>query len=132
MNKVVLIGNLTRDPDVRSTSSGVNVAQLGLAVSRRFANKEGVRETDFFTIIAWRQNADFCGKYLKKGNRIAVEGSIQVRDYTDKSGAKRQAFEIIADNIENLTPRQQGEQQVQNTGGMSDGFTPVDDGSLPF
>lgn len=136
MNKVILIGNLTRDPEMHTTPNGVNVAQMGLAVSRRFANKEGVRETDFFNIVAWRQTADFCCKYLKKGNRIAVEGSIQMRDYTDKSGAKRTACEIIADSIESLISRQNGEQgtsqQAAQQPTVPSGFTPSDEEDLPF
>lgn len=141
MNKVILIGNLTRDPEMHTTPSGVVVAQLGLAVSRRYAGKDGQRETDFFNVVAWRQNADFASKYLHKGNRVAIEGSIQMRQYTDKSGANRTVYEIIADNIDNLTPRAQGEQPpatgTAQTGGnafAASAFTevPANEADLPL
>ena len=81
MNKVFLIGNLTRDPELSTTNSGISVCRISIAVSRRFANADGSRETDFFNVTAWRGTADNCAKFLKKGNKIAVSGSIQTRNY---------------------------------------------------
>ena len=79
MNRVILVGNLAADPESRTTQSGIPQCTLRLAVQRRFANQQGVREADFFTIICWRQTAEFCSRYLSKGRKIAVEGSLQTR-----------------------------------------------------
>lgn len=98
MNKAFLIGRLTQDPEMRTTPNGVSVCTLRLAVNRRFKREE----TDYFTVIAWRGLADNCGKYLVKGQQIAVEGEIQTRSYEGKDGIKRTAVEIQADNIEFL------------------------------
>ena len=99
MNKVYLIGNLTRDPELSTTTSGVSVCRLSIAVSRRFSNADGERETDFFTITAWRGTAENCAKFLKKGNKIAVSGSIQTRNYERADGTKGFAVDIIADEV---------------------------------
>ncbi|MBQ7978033.1 MAG: single-stranded DNA-binding protein [Clostridia bacterium] len=104
MNKVFLIGNLTRDPEMTTTNSGIQMCRFGIAVNRNFANAEGVRETDFFNITAWRSNAERCGKYLHKGNKVAIQGNIQVRNY-ESNGEKRTSVDIIVDEIEFLTPR---------------------------
>ncbi len=103
MNKVMLIGNLTRDPEVRATQTGVNVCNFSIAVNRR-KRADGVQETDFFNIVAWRQLADLCGKYLSKGRKVAVVGSIQTRTYEANDGTRRNAFDIVADEVEFLTP----------------------------
>lgn len=91
MNKVFLIGNLTKDPEMRSTQSGVAVCNFTIAVNRRFKNANGKQETDFLNVIAWRQLAELCGKYLVKGRKVAVTGSIQTRTYEAKDGSKRTA-----------------------------------------
>ena len=102
MNKVILIGNLAADPESLTTQSGVQQCTLRLAVQRRFANQQGQREADFFTIICWRQTAEFAARYLSKGRKIAVEGSIQNRSYTAQDGSKRYVTEINAEHIESL------------------------------
>lgn len=102
MNKVFLIGNVTRDPELSETNSGVAVCRLGLAVNRRFSSND---ETDFFNITAWRQLAERVAKYVKKGNKVAITGSIQMRNYEDSTGQKRTAVDIIADDVEFLTPK---------------------------
>ena len=94
MNKVYLIGNLTRDPELTTTTSGISVCRMSIAVGRRFSNAEGSRETDFFNVTAWRGTADNCAKFLKKGNKIAVSGSIQTRNYEKADGTK--AFQLIS------------------------------------
>ena len=99
MNKVILIGNLTRDPELTETPSGVAVCRFAIAVSRDYANADGTRETDFFNITVWRARAEVCGKYLKKGNKVAVVGSLQNRTYDDKDGNKRKSVEVVADNV---------------------------------
>ena len=143
MNKVIMIGNLANDPEARTTQSGISQSTFRIAVQRRFANQQGVREADFFTVIAWRQTADFCNRYLSKGRRIAVEGSIQNRSYDAQDGSKRYVTEIIADNIEALSSRNEDGGQPRRDNGptqppaqpappsMND-FTEVDDDELPF
>ena len=100
MNKAILIGNLANDPESRTTQSGIAQCTFRLAVQRRFANQQGVREADFLTIVCWRQTAELCARYLSKGRRVAVEGSIQTRSYDAQDGSKRWVTEIIADNFE--------------------------------
>ena len=145
MNKVILIGNLANDPEAFTTQSGVSRSTFRIAVQRRFANQQGVREADFFTIVAWRQTADFCNRYLTKGRKVAVEGSIQVRSYDAQDGSKRYVTEIIAENVEALGSRDEGsggQSRPRDNGptpppaqppqpSMND-FTEVDDDELPF
>jgi len=109
MNKCILIGNLTKDPELRSTPNGVSVCSFSIGVSRRFSNQNGERETDFFNIIVWRKQAENVAKYLRKGSQVAVSGQIQNRSYDDKDGNKRYITEIIADEVQFLrTPNQDG------------------------
>ena len=109
MNKVYLIGNLTRDPEMRSTQAGIPVCNFSIAVNRRFRNAQtGQQETDFFNIVAWRQLAELCSRYLAKGRKVAVSGSIQTRTYEAQDGSKRSAFDIVADEVEFLSSAQAG------------------------
>lgn len=104
-NKVLLIGNLTRDPEVRYTTSGIPVAHFALAVNRfRRSGTEGEssQEVDFINIVAWRRLAEICGEYLKKGRPVAIEGRLQIRSYTGRDGQKRTAAEVVADNMQML------------------------------
>lgn len=114
MNKVWLTGNLTRDPEMRSTSTGVPVCNFSIAVNRRFKNAQtGEQETDFFNIVAWRQLAELCSRYLAKGRKVAVFGSIQTRTYEDKNGGgKRTAFDIVADEVEFLSAAHGNDQEA--------------------
>ena len=105
MNKVILVGNLTRDPELKQTSSGISVCTFSLAVQRRFANAEGNREADFFNIVVWRQQGENCHRYLKKGSKAGVCGSLQTRTYEANDGSKRYVTEIVADEVECLTSR---------------------------
>lgn len=139
MNKVFLIGNLTRDPELSQTPTGVSVCRLSIAVGRRFSNAEGGRETDFFNVTAWRGNAENCAKFLKKGNKVAVAGSIQVRNYERQDGSKGTAVDIVADEVEFLTSRNDGGDNGSTEGGMGVGSTgpvsdlqPISDDDLPF
>lgn len=124
MNKVFLIGNLTRDPELTTTASGIQMCRFGIAVNRNYSNADGVRETDFFNITAWRGNAEKCGKYLHKGNKVAISGNIQIRTY-ESNGEKRTSTDIIVEDIEFLTPRSGGES------GGSAPFEPADNHSTP-
>ena len=135
MNKVNLIGNLTRDPEISTTTGGISVCRMSIAVGRRFTNAEGGRETDFFNVTAWRGTADNCAKFLKKGNKIAVSGSIQTRNYERPDGTKGFSVDIVADEVEFLSSRNEGSAEggmsVGSTGPVSD-LQPVDDDNLPF
>lgn len=140
MNKVILIGNLTRDPELQTTNSGVSVCRFSLAVSRRFANAEGEREADFINVTVWRNQAEICHKYLKKGSKCAVVGRIQTSSYDAPDGSKRYSTDVVADEIEFVGSR--------NTSEGGETYTPtesktsskkesaeleeIDDDSLPF
>lgn len=104
LNKVFLIGRLTRDPDLRYTPSGVQVARFSLAVDRPFKKQDGTRETDFIDIVAWRQRAEFASNYLKKGKQILVEGALQVRSFVGQDGVKRRVAEVQAENFSFVGP----------------------------
>ena len=135
MNKVYLIGNLTRDPEVSTTTSGISVCRMSIAVGRRFPNAEGGRDADFFNITAWRGTADNCAKFLKKGNKIAVSGSIQTRTYDKADGTKGFSVDIIADEVEFLSSRNEGNAEGgASVGGASpvSDLQPIDDDNLPF
>ena len=105
MNKVFLIGNLTRDPELTETASGVAVCHFAIAVNRPYSSQEGERQTDFFNCTAWRGQAETIARYTKKGNKVAVNGSIQLRNYEDNQGVKRTAVDIIVQDVEFLTPK---------------------------
>lgn len=145
MNRAILIGNLASDPESRTTQSGIAQCSFRLAVQRRFKGANGERETDFLPIVCWRQTAEFAQKYLAKGRKVAVEGSIQTRSYDAQDGSKRYVTEIIADSVEAVGGREDGAQNAQNAQNVQNargaqkpaqnrqmGFTEVNDDELPF
>ena len=99
LNKIILMGRLTRDPELRRTQSGTAVTSFSLAVDRDFKSQSGEKETDFIDIGAWRGTAEFVSKYFTKGRMAVVEGRLQIRDWTDRDGGKRRSAEVIADNV---------------------------------
>lgn len=99
LNKIIIMGRLTRDPELRKTGNGTAVAAFTLAVDRDFKSQGGERETDFIDIEAWRNTAEFVSKYFGKGRMAVVEGRLQVRDWTDKDGNRRRSYEVVADNV---------------------------------
>ena len=99
LNCAVIMGRLTADPELRTTTSGISVTSFSVAVDRSYVRPGEERQTDFINVVAWRQTAEFVTRYFHKGSMIAVQGSIQTRNYEDKSGAKRTAVEIVADNV---------------------------------
>jgi single-strand DNA-binding protein len=109
MNKVFLIGNLTRDPELTETPSGVAVCHFAIAVNRNYASQDGERQTDFFNCTAWRGQAETIACFTKKGHKMSVIGSIQLRNYEDNQGVKRTAVDIIVQDVEFLTPKANGE-----------------------
>ena len=102
MNKVFLIGRLTKDPELRYTGSNIAVATFSLAVNRNFSNQNGEREADFINIVVWRKQAENVKNYLSQGSQVAIDGRIQTRSYDDKDGNKRYVAEVVADNVEFL------------------------------
>lgn len=110
MNKVVLIGRLTKEPAMKYTQNGIAVAGFTLAVQREFANGNGDKETDFISCIAWRGTAEFVANYIKKGYQIAVSGSIQTRNYQAQDGTTKYVTEVVCDSVQNLTPLEKKEQ----------------------
>ena len=161
LNRVILMGRLTAEPDYRTTQSGATMARFTLAVDRDYSGQNNERQTDFLDVITWRQRADFVSKYFHKGQLVAVQGSIQVSSYTDREGTKRRSWDIVADQVyfaegkrdngyqnnnydysryDQMTPppapaAQQpsyGEPASSYQSGDSGDFTPVADDDLPF
>ncbi len=143
MNKVFLIGNLTRDPETSTTNSGIQMCRFGIAVNRNYSNAEGVREVDFFNCTAWRGNAEKCSKYLHKGNKVSIVGNIQIRNY-ETNGEKRTSTDIVVEEVEFLTPRSEGgsapfepnagtqNQSLHTESEKVVELEPVEDSDLPF
>jgi single-strand DNA-binding protein len=141
MNKAILMGRLTRDPEMRTTSGNVSVCTFTLAVDRRFKSASGEKQADFIQIVAWRQQAEFCAKYFRKGSRMAVTGSIQTRSWDDAEGKRHSVTEIVADDIEFVDSKKSeggydapASAQPSTPAASSDGFFPGpdDDTALPF
>lgn len=135
MNKAILIGNLTRDPEMRTGASGTPVCNFTLAVNRRFTNKQGVREADFINIVAFKQTAELCARYLSKGRKCGVVGMIQTRSYDAQDGTKRYVTEVIADEVEFLSPAQENRGDAYEPpeySGEPSGAMPGADDELPF
>mgnify|MGYP001624008211 FL=1 len=99
LNRIILMGRLTRDPELRHTQSGTAVASFSLAVDRDFKNQSGEKETDFVDIVAWRSSAEFVSRYFTKGRMAVVEGRLQIRSWQDRDGNKRRSAEVVADNV---------------------------------
>ncbi len=142
MNKLTIIGNLTRDPELRTTTSGVNVCSFTVAVNRRNRrdDQNGQPEADFFRVTAWRQLADICSKYLAKGRKVCVVGSVSVHTYTGNDGATRASLEVTADDVEFLSARNESEvggysapaSEAPSADPQAAGFTAVETDELPF
>jgi len=115
INKTILIGNLGRDPELRYTQQGTAVISFDIAVARQFKGADGKRESDWVTIIAWKQLAELCAQYLKKGSHVAIDGRIQTGSYENKEGQKVKTFEIVAENVQFLG----GKNQSQDSSGSS-------------
>ncbi len=139
MNKVILIGNLTKDPELSTTNSGINYCRFALAVPKRFVSN-GERDAEFVNIVVWRVQADNCHKYLRKGSKACVVGSLQTRNYEAQDGTKRYVTEVVAEEVEFLSTKNSGDNvaPTENTSsGSSDNkssgdLEPVDDDTLPF
>ncbi len=141
MNKVFLIGNLTRDPELTETAGGVSVCHFSIAVNRSYTSSDGERQTDFFNVTAWRGLADTVSRFCKKGSKVAVSGSIQMRTYEDNSGQKRTAVDVIAQDVEFLSSKSQNQGDDYFDAGEKPAASPRkkpalqafdDDGDIPF
>lgn len=136
MNKVILIGNLSRDPELTTTNGGISVCRFTIAVQRRFQNAEGERDADFINIVVWRGQAENCHKFLKKGSKCAVTGRLQTSSYEGQDGNRRFVTEVIADEIEFLTTKNNSGDVTAETkeedGKKVADLEPIDDDTLPF
>lgn len=138
INRTVLVGRLTRDPELRYTPNGVATCSFTLAVNRPFKNQQGEQEADFINVVVWRKQAENAAQYLSKGKLAGVEGRIQTRHYDNKQGQRVYVTEIVADNVQFLEPRSNDQGSQQNEGITQDPFAdhgqPVDitDDMLPF
>lgn len=146
MNRVVLVGRLTKDPDLRYTPAGVPVATFTLAVNRPFSNGQGEREADFINIVVWRKPAENCAKFLKKGSLAGVDGRIQTRNYDGQDGKRVYVTEVVAESVQFLEPKNSNGYQPPmdappergNTGGVEgdpfagNGQIDIADDDLPF
>lgn len=142
MNKVILMGRLTRDPELRTTANQVPVCTFTLAVDRRFKNANGERQADFIPIVVWRKQAEFCSRYFSKGSRMAVVGSIQTRSWDDPEGKRQYKTEVVADEVyfteskgrdtgaSGTYDQPADDSSDSNTSGFFPG--PDDDTTLPF
>lgn len=122
LNKIFIMGRLTRDPELRRTQNGTAVAGFALAVDRDFKNADGTKETDFIEVVAWRSSAEFVSKYFTKGRMAIVEGRLQIRDWTDKDGNKRRNAEVVADNVYFGDSKKEGDSSGGSYGGSSGGY----------
>ena len=129
LNKVIIMGRLTRDPEIRHTQNGTAVASLTLACDRDFKPKSGEKETDFIDVVVWGKTAEFAANYFTKGRMVIVEGRLQVRGWQDKDGNKRKSTEVVADRMYFGDSKQDGKKQTA----PSDDFEEIeDDGDIPF
>ena len=141
LNKVVIMGRFTKDPELRRTGSGTAVTSFSLACDRDFKSQSGDKETDFIEVVAWKNTAEFVSKYFSKGRMAVVEGRLQIRDWTDKDGGKRRSAEVVADNVYFADSKrsESNDNQKENfnalSGRVSDDFVPAlndDTSELPF
>ena len=131
LNKIILMGRLCSNPELRRTGSGTAVTSFSLACDRDFKSQSGEKETDFIDIVAWRATAEFVSKYFSKGRMAVVEGRLQLRDWTDKDGNKRRSAEVVADNVYFGDSKRDGGDAAQSD--LQGGFSEIaDDGDLPF
>ena len=132
MNKVFLIGRLTRDPELRYTGSNIPVATFSLAVNRNFSSASGEREADFINVVVWRKQAENIKNYLSQGSQVAIDGRIQTRSYDGTDGQKRYVTEVVADNVEFLgSKNSSSNSNSMNTPANNAGPTPYDFGPVP-
>ena len=124
INRVVLVGRITRDPETQTTNTGIPYVRFSLACNRPFKDQNGERQADFINCIAWRNQAEFLKNFVRKGNQLAVEGRIQTNNYTDANGNNRQAFDVLVESVSNLEPASKND-GYQPQPPFGNGFQPV-------
>ena len=129
MNKVVLVGRLTRDPEVRTNSSGVSSARFTVAVNRNYRNRDGQYDADFISCVAWNNTAEFMNNYVKKGSLVAVEGRIQTRNYDNKDGNRVYVTEVVVETLKSLGS---GSRTGERSGNNFDGYEPTNSGNMDY
>lgn len=136
MNKLLITGNLTKDPDLAETANGTAYCNFSVAVNRAMPDSDGNKQTDFFNCTAWKQRAEVIAKYCKKGSKVLVEGEMQARSYEDKNGNRQTGWNINVNNIEFLGSRQENSESEEHTTTVVTRKRPtmqeIDDGGLPF
>ena len=136
MNNVILSGRLTKDPEFSTTNNGISLCRFSIAVERKFANDDGEKEADFINIVTWRGLADNCNKFLRKGNKINVMGSLQTRTYDAQDGSKRYVTEVVANEVEFLSSKSENENknptESQKKQETMQKFEPISESNLPF
>ena len=136
MNRIILIGNVSTDPEQRTTPNGKSVCSFNLAVNRKYSNADGDRQTDFFRINAWGKLGDSCAKYLTKGRKVAVSGELQARMYDARNGQQRLALDVQADEVEFLSPAENAQSKPAKSSKPAQpdepDFSDIDTGDLPF
>ena len=140
LNKIIIMGRLTHDPELRRTGSGTAVTSFSLACDRDFKSQSGDKETDFIEVVAWKNTAEFVSKYFSKGRMAVVDGRLQIRDWADKDGAKHRSAEVVADNVYFADSKrsESNDNQRENfnalSGRLNDDFVPIseEDGDIPF
>ena len=140
LNKIIIMGRFTHDPELRRTGSGTAVTSFSLACDRDFKSQSGDKETDFIEVVAWKNTAEFVSKYFSKGRMAVVDGRLQIRDWTDKAGNKRTTAEVVAENVYFADSKrsESNDNQKENfnalSGRVSDDFAPIseEDGEIPF
>lgn len=134
LNKIILAGRMTKDPELRRTPAGVAVTSFTLAVDRDFKDQNGEKATDFIDVVVWRNTAEFVSKYFSKGRVAIVDGRLQIRDWTDKDGGKRRNAEVLAENVYFGDSKQEGAQKSVLPSEQAVEFAPIEeeDGELPF
>ena len=131
LNSIIIMGRICNSPELRQTASGLSVTSFTVAVDRAYS-KDGEKQTDFIPVVAWREKADIVTKYFGKGSMIAVKGSLQTRNYEDKQGNKRTAFEVMADQVSFCGSKSESSGQAQaESAGFPDASDDIDD-DLPF
>ena len=138
LNRIIIMGRLVRDPELRTTQSGTSVTSFTLAVDRDFKGQNGEKETDFIEVVAWKNTAEFVAKHFTKGRMAVVEGRLQIRNWTDKDGNKRNTAEVVADNVYFGDSKKEDSKKEDSTApsynAPSSQFAEIDDdeGDLPF
>lgn len=140
LNKIILMGRLCTNPELRRTGSGTAVTSFSLACDRDFKSQSGDKETDFIEVVAWKNTAEFVSKYFSKGRMAVVDGRLHIREWTDKDGGKRRSAEVVAENVYFADSKrsESNDNQKENlnalSGRLSDDFVPIseEDGEIPF